>query len=357
MGIWVGVKMLLLLACVGTEKVVEEIFTPPDQRGQYTVSSDELAFINSNGMETPLQIWYPTSEEDDELYRYDELISGTSIDTARPDCDKTREVVMFSHGNQGIRYQSYFLMEHLASHGYLVAAPRHVENSFFDFQAEAMTSMVFRRPIDIQNAYDHLLTVEKLSGCLDEIKGYATVGHSFGGYTTVANSGAVIDTEVSDEFCQDNLSGWLCDEVAEYALENGSGVYDLSDDRAWAGIPMAPAGFEALYGGLSQVEIPMMVLGGDLDSSTTMSDQVEPIFRGMVNSSATMGTLIGANHYSFSNICEILPTMNYCQDTGGNEDVHQVINTLTVAFLGLQRGEQRMLPYFPPATEQLLWTD
>ena len=88
-----------------------------------------------------------------------------------------------------------------------------------------------------------------------------------------------------------------------------------------------------------------------------MTEQVEPIFQGMENAPAWMGTLIGANHYSFSNACEILPTMDYCQDTADNSDIHQLINTLTVAFLGLQRGEQRMLPYFPPETELLLWTD
>ena len=69
------------------------------------------------------------------------------------------------------------------------------------------------------------------------------MGHSFGGYTTVALSGSVIDTNASANHCADSPYGWLCDQVAEYASEHGSGIYDLSDDRIWAGIPMAPVGF------------------------------------------------------------------------------------------------------------------
>ena len=47
----------------------------------------------------------------------------------------------------------------------------------------------------------------------------AIMGHSFGGYTTVALSGSVIDTDVSASYCAESQDGWLCDEVAEY-LEN-----------------------------------------------------------------------------------------------------------------------------------------
>ena len=38
-------------------------------------------------------------------------------------------IILFSHGNQGIKEQSFFLTEHLASHGYLVVAPDHQYNT------------------------------------------------------------------------------------------------------------------------------------------------------------------------------------------------------------------------------------
>ena len=349
---------LFWIACSSDKPAEETLFFSPSEKGAYNVSSLEVNFINSAGEETPLQLWFPTLEENRDLYVYDDLFSGGALEKGEPICDKTLEVVMFSHGNQGIRYQSYFVTEHLASHGYIVAAPRHVRNSFFDYDNDSMSELVFRRPIDIRQAYDFLFEVEELAGCLEEEKGYAMIGHSFGGYTTVALSGASIDTTASEAHCTTENSGWLCDEVAEYEMANGAGVYDLSDDRIWAGIPMAPAGYEALIGGLELVDIPMMVLGGELDTSTTMQEQVQPIFAGMTNSDSVLGTLVRANHYTFSNACEILPTAEYCANDGiESSEAHALINTLTVAFLGLLKGDDRMTAYWPPETDELLWED
>src|SRR5439155_87759 len=39
-------------------------------------------------------------------------------------------LVLFSHGNGGIRFQSLFLCAHLASHGYVVASPDHRGDTF-----------------------------------------------------------------------------------------------------------------------------------------------------------------------------------------------------------------------------------
>ena len=350
--------ILWLLACTGAEKdTAEKAFFSPTEVGPYSVMSLEVTMRNSEGQEGPLQVWFPAIDTKEELYLYDDIISGEAHEKGTAACGEIREVVMFSHGNQGIRYQSYFLTEYLASHGYVVAAPRHVNNSFFDYSNEAMPEMIFRRPLDIQSAFDHLYSLNQLEGCLDEERGYAVVGHSFGGYTTVALSGSVVDTSASAEYCSETgASPWLCDEVATYAAAQGSGVYDLSDDRIWAGIPMAPAGYEVLIGGLNQVDIAMMVLGGEKDTSTTMTDQVEPIFFGMSEANAHLGTLLGANHYSFSNACDILPTGDYCLEDGlENTEAHQLINTLVVAFLGLEKGEDRMQEFLPVESDILLW--
>lgn len=41
-------------------------------------------------------------------------------------------LVVYSHGNGGLRYVSAFLTEHLASHGFIVVAPDHVGNTAID---------------------------------------------------------------------------------------------------------------------------------------------------------------------------------------------------------------------------------
>jgi predicted dienelactone hydrolase len=347
----------ILIACnSSTPQTHEEVFYP-DREGGFAVSTVEEVVVHSEGFDMPIQIWYPVTEPDEDLYVYDELISGTAGERGTPLCDEKRDVILFSHGNQGLRYQSYFLTEYLASHGYIVVAPRHVDNSFFDYDSSAMSEMVFRRPIDIANSYDWLLDYEPLVDCIDETKGYAIVGHSFGGYTTVALSGASIDTEQAIEYCSSN-GGWLCDEVQQYQAENGAGIYDLSDPRVWAGIPLAPAGFETLLGGLDQVNIPMLVIGGELDTSTTMDEQVLPIYSGLTSSDAAMVEMLGVDHYAFSNACEILPTSDYCQEGGlETSQAHSLLQTMIVAFLAQKRGMAGMEEYLPPESEHIIWTD
>ena len=113
---------------------------------------------------------------------------------------------------------------------------------------------------DIQRSYELLPTDAELQDCIDEASGYAIAGHSFGGYTSVALSGAVIDPNQTLEHCEDN-GGWLCGEVETHVSENGLDVVDLSDQRIWAGIPMAPAGYETLLVALDLCKIPMLVMG------------------------------------------------------------------------------------------------
>ena len=66
-------------------------------------------------------------------------------------------LLVFSHGNSGYRQQSTFLTTHLASWGFVVAAPDHVGNTFGEMLAlktdEARRSAHLRarsqRPIDL----------------------------------------------------------------------------------------------------------------------------------------------------------------------------------------------------------------
>ena len=61
------------------------------------------------------QVWYPTQESDEDIHAYDGLVESLAMDGVEPDCSETRPVLVFSHGNSGMRYQSIFLTEFLAS--------------------------------------------------------------------------------------------------------------------------------------------------------------------------------------------------------------------------------------------------
>lgn len=111
-------------------------------------------------------------------------------------------LVVFSHGNGGLRFQSIFLMEHLASHGYVVVSADHTGNSVVTV---VDGKLVLQNGQDgsytvAQSAIDRVADVSYLvdaasdwnadangrfAGSIDVTRAGIT-GHSFGGFTTLA---------------------------------------------------------------------------------------------------------------------------------------------------------------------------
>lgn len=350
---------LLVVACTGKEIVEEQelVSVDPTQPGGWTVGTSDDLFVNRHEQKMNIQFWYPAEELVSDTHKYDDLIAGTAQDGGVPSCQEKRPVVLFSHGNSGMRYQSYFLMEFLASHGFIVVAPDHVGNTAFDMGDSPHSELVFRRPEDIVDAYDFLLSENRFADCVQEDQGYAAVGHSFGGYTSIALAGAELNTEETANFCMQYPGAWLCDDIAQFAQENGGGVYERSDSRIWASVPMTPAGYEALLSGLASIEIPMLFWGGGKDELTGMDWSVRPLYDG-VPSKKILAELPQAGHYTFTNACDIVPIYDDCGEGFlPPEDAHAIINEVTVSFLAKQLGYTGWEDSLPMLSDDLVWTE
>ena len=354
--------LFLFLACSQPESDTGDVFYPPNEMGPYTAATTSQSFTHSMGFEIPVQVWYPSAQSTGMLHQYGDLMAGNALQDLPITCDNPLPVVLFSHGNQGLRYQSHFLTEYLATHGYIVVAPDHVGNTFMDYEADRMTEVTFRRPLDIQESYDWLINESKYADCIDTTTGYSVVGHSFGGYTTLALLGAEIDSERTAAFCTGSHAGdWLCNEVAEFAQINGAGIFDLSDPRITKGVALTPAGYEALIGGLETIDLPVYVMGGSTDTTTSMNYAVKPIFSAIGSADKYLAELQGANHYTFTNACDLVATDLYCNPNGIDmTQAHQIINTSITAFLGLDftnasNAESEMADYFPLQNDLLIW--
>jgi predicted dienelactone hydrolase len=346
----------LFLACPDPEDELSEA-DPLDEWGPWAVGTREDSFTSSDGLLMPVQVWYPTESESTLTHLYDDLVEGQALEDTDAACGESRPVLVFSHGNGGVRFQSYFLMEHLASHGFVVVAPDHVGNTFLDMSGET-EDLMFRRPIDVAETFDWLVAGSGLEPCVDSGAGYALSGHSFGGYTTLATAGARIHADESREYC-DVDDEWLCDGVAQWFAENpGETIADLSDDRVWAAVPMAPAGYEAVIGGLGEIAVPTLVLGGTVDTITSMEKQVQPIYDGLEVSPRHLGVLQEANHFTFSNACDLAPSYEGCTDASflSNELAHPLIAEVTTAFLFAVLGHAGAESYLPPGDQNWVWT-
>ncbi len=129
-------------------------------------------------------------EEMENLYR-----TTGSVPGAQPDDEHgPYPLILFSHGNGGIRFQNHTLARHLASHGYVFAAPDHTENAAFTalpkdlviYNPLLMPKSFLDRPQDLEFVLDDLLE-RNMSGSGDLLEGImdteriAISGHSFGG--------------------------------------------------------------------------------------------------------------------------------------------------------------------------------
>jgi predicted dienelactone hydrolase len=100
-------------------------------------------------------------------------------------------LVVFSHGSCGIPAQSGFLMQALASRGFIVAAPPHPGNttSVECFAGSDLQDSYANRPADVRFVADSFLAFGRDAGSRFHRhvrpKGLGVTGHSFGGQTAI----------------------------------------------------------------------------------------------------------------------------------------------------------------------------
>jgi predicted dienelactone hydrolase len=185
----------------------------PFSRGPFPVGVRSFAIVR--GERRPqVELWYPA----------DDSFAGADVDPARRDMFQMMPgvpvtpqaavrdaavrpgarwpLVVFSHGLGGHRRQSTFLCTHLASRGYVVAAPDHPGTMFLDaigvFTGAGkrddsgarmrawVESGIAVRPGDLSATIDALLggAVAALAGRVDA-GAIGLAGHSFGGWSAL----------------------------------------------------------------------------------------------------------------------------------------------------------------------------
>jgi predicted dienelactone hydrolase len=187
-------------------------------------------------------------------------------------------LVIFSHGAFGVRFQSVFFTQYLASHGYIVVSPDHVGNTLYDmikmggYSMDPVVESAFDRPLDV----DHLITLMLEWNELPSSFYYATInperigmsGHSFGGYTSFYQG--------------------------------------FEDPRIKAILPMAPATQQlAVFGfKMGEFPIPTMVMAGGKDKTLDTEKDMTLAYE-QLPAPKYYFELKTAGHYSFTDICSL----------------------------------------------------
>jgi len=265
----------------------------PDALGPLAVGRTSFEVVDparDGGRALSVDAWYPVDPADagGARSRYDLLLTFIESEVAFDAPALSRRgrfpLVVFSHGNGGIRFQSFFLCEALASHGFVVVAPDHTGNTAIDLlvgSSDPLAKSALDRPLDVSFLITRML--EKSADPADPFhrgidpRRIGVSGHSFGGFTSLA---------VATGF-----------------------VLAPPDPRVRAIVPIAPASSVLDDSALASIRIPTLILGGTLDETTPVDPQsarphtlvsARPRFRVDVR---------GAGHGSFTEICAILDAL------------------------------------------------
>jgi len=247
-------------------------------------------------------VWYPTTPgagDPDPAFR---AVRDAPVDLS----GGPYPVVVFSHGSCGFERQSLFLTPWLASHGFIVVAPRHVGNTLFEFpQCRVdVARWAVERPDDVLFALDDVLarnadSASPFFGALDPER-IAMTGHSFGGLTTFLTT--------------------------------------MRDGRFKVAVPMAAAA--PPQGALT---IPSMTLIGEVDSVVDNESNIAAFERS--RAPKWLVSIRSTGHYAFSDGCfpsaDCEPPLVLTQ-----EEAHERVKRWVLPFLKVYlEGDPSFVPF------------
>ncbi len=286
----------------------------PAQPGPYAVGLRHITFerpSNADGSPRVMDtwVWYPAegvpgSEEPEE--------NAAPASSGGP-----FPIVIYSHGSGGQPNYQSFMTVHLASHGFVVAAPPHPGNTSADCfpcsSSDILVKSARERPTDVTFVLDQMIALHADEssdlGRIIDPERTAIVGHSFGGWTA---------------------------------------LYVAPESRFDAVVAHAPGLPQVLVGGAPKVTVPLMLIASgrdgivDINTVTQYWDALGDIAKEYV-------TLPEGTHLSYIDRC------GGCDGDLPEARGHELIRRYTTAFLyvhilGDPRYEQFLAADLPDAT-------
>ncbi len=232
-----------------------------------------------------VEVWYPAKKpKKKKLATYEDVtrlhkpfsVKGNAYRDANISSEGPFPLVVLSHGYTGYRTLMFYLGEHLASHGFIVASIDHTDstNADVDFKNAPFSgflSTLYNRSRDHYAALEYFTELKNdFSKSIDGEKA-GLVGYSMGGYGTINSIGGCYAFSaafvgaffgIKDQDQQEKMAALL--------NSCAGGQYDnISVDKKWkAAVAIAPWGNQhGIFNqeALADISTPVLFISGDQD--------------------------------------------------------------------------------------------
>lgn len=281
--------------------------------GEYTIGVQTITVTNPDQVSAKdfkskadrpltLEVWYPSQDSDSadptsykNVTRSGQAINlqgiayrdSTPLDSSESITQGTSgrfPLVVISHGYTGYRTIMFYLAEHLASHGYVVAAIDHTDstNAEIDFvkaSGAGFPSTLINRARDQQFVLDYFGNDNSPLAKIVNTDSASIIGYSMGGYGALNTVGACYT------FSAKILQGFGMPAEAATALlpifNSCNAGRDAADPRWQAMMAFAPWGGEHNVhspDSLAKIKIPSMFVSGSEDDISGYKNGVRKLF-------------------------------------------------------------------------------
>lgn len=317
---------------------------------QTAIGFKEIRVADSQG-KRPLHVslWYPTNDQRamNTIAENQAFYGFQAIREAQPS-EKKHPLIVLSHGYGGSWRNLSWLAESLARQGYIVAAPDHPGTTTFD-RNPVQAALFWERPHDLSRVIDTLTQTPSLAGKVD-FRHIAAIGHSLGGWTVMASSGAQFSVTQFLQDCHVQGQPFVCSLANELGITTNNALrtgQTMRDPRIKAVISLdlgLARGFTPES--LSTLPIPVLIMGAD----SNINDLPTALESGYIAShlplqSSHYVVIPKATHFSFMQRCkpDAMPLLEaehsgdgiICQDgkNGNRTTIHQQITEKITQFL------------------------
>ena len=222
-------------------------------------------------------------------------------------------LIVISHGLGSNPDTLLYLSQHLASHGFAVAALEHPKTGSRDFAAflsrvskAPQSDEAIQRPNDVKYLLDALeqkVKTESLWRDRINTQQVGLIGHSLGGYTVLTLGGAQLNFNQINKECnipEPDVPSFNVSKVLQCRFSTLTSNVNLGDRRIKAVLALNPLG-NALLGkeGMQNIKIPIAIFAGGEDLFTpAVPEQFFP-FVWLASSNKYLVVFSKGTHFSF----------------------------------------------------------